>query len=58
MNDLVNISSIALYTAFIVYLIATIFFAGTIKDKRTSDASQKNLAGTIGIGLTIAGFLA
>src|SRR5690625_3304316 len=58
MNDLVSISSIALYTAFIVYLLATLFFAATIKDKRTSDTSKRNVAGTVGIILTMAGFFA
>src|SRR5690625_4549421 len=58
MNDLVGISSTALYTAFIVYLIATLFFGATIKDKRTSDTSKKGIAGTIAITLTIIGFLA
>ena len=58
MSDLTSISSTALYTAFIVYLIATIFFGATIKDKRTSDMSKKGIAGTIAITLTIIGFIA
>src|SRR5699024_1846684 len=58
MNDLTSFSSAALYTAFIVYLIATVFFGATIRDKRTADISKKNIAGTIGITLTIIGFLA
>lgn len=58
MIDLVNVSSIALYIAFIVYLIATLFFGATIKDKRTDNSSKKNVAGKIGITLTIVGFLA
>lgn len=58
MNDLVNISSSALYTAFVVYLIATFFFGATIKDKRTTDTSKKGIAGTIAITLTIIGFIA
>lgn len=58
MNSLVDISSTALYTAFIVYLIATFFFGATIKDKRTSDPSKKGIAGTIAISLTIIGFTA
>lgn len=58
MSDLVKISSIALYTAFIVYLLATLFFGATIKDRRTADTSKKSVAGNIGITLTIVGFLA
>lgn len=58
MSDLTSISSTALYTAFIVYLIATIFFGATIKDKRTADMSKKGIAGTIAITLTIIGFIA
>lgn len=58
MSNLVEISSAALYTAFVVYLIATFFFGATIKDKRTSDSSKKGIAGTIAISLTIVGFLA
>ena len=58
MNDLVNISSSALYTAFVVYLIATFFFGATIKDKRTTDTSKKGIAGTIAITLTIIGVIA
>ncbi len=58
MSDLTSISSTALYTAFIVYLIATVFFGATIKDKRTADMSKKGIAGTIAITLTIIGFIA
>jgi cytochrome c-type biogenesis protein CcsB len=58
MGDLASISSTALFIAFIVYLIATLFFGATIKDKRTSDTSKKGIAGTIAITLTIIGFIA
>lgn len=58
MSDFASISSTALFIAFIVYLIATIFFGATIKDKRTSDTSKKGIAGTIAITLTIIGFIA
>src|SRR5690625_4026813 len=58
MSDLISVSSAALYTAFIVYLVATLFFGATIKDKRTSDTSKKGIAGTIAISLTIIGFIA
>lgn len=57
MSDLISVSSTALYTAFIVYLLATLFFGSTIKDKRTSDTSKKGIAGTIAISLTIIGFI-
>src|SRR5699024_4521185 len=57
MSDLTSFSSAALYTAFILYLIATIFFGATIRDKRTADMSKKSVAGKIAITLTIVGFL-
>ncbi|WP_217585401.1 c-type cytochrome biogenesis protein CcsB [Lentibacillus saliphilus] len=53
--DWFSISSGALYTAFILYLIATFFFGATIKDKKTT---HKGKSGTIGIALTIAGLIA
>ena len=58
MSNLVDVSSTALYVAFVLYLIATLFFGATIRDKRTADMSKKHVAGTIGITLTIIGFLA
>lgn len=58
MSNMVAISGTALETAFVLYLIATIFFGATIKDKRTADMKKKGISGTIGITLTIAGFLA
>src|SRR5690625_5049651 len=54
--SLISISSFALYTAFVLYLIATFFFGATIKDKQKDH--KKGVAGTIGITLTIIGFLA
>lgn len=45
-----------LYSAFVIYLIATFFFGATIKDKQKDH--KKGVAGTIGITLTIIGFLA
>lgn len=54
--SLVGVSSFMLYTAFIIYLIATFFFGATIKDK--SKEHKKGVAGTIGITLTLIGFLA
>ncbi|WP_163969893.1 c-type cytochrome biogenesis protein CcsB [Oceanobacillus halotolerans] len=55
--DLLTISSIALYTAFVLYLVATGFFGATIKDKQ-SDKRKGNISGKIGITLTIIGFIA
>lgn len=54
--SLVSISGSLLYTAFILYLIATFFFGATIRDKRTDD--KKGRSGKIAIGLTIIGFVA
>lgn len=56
MDTLLNISSAMLFTAFILYLLATFFFGATIRDKRSK--SKKSKAGTIGITITIIGFLA
>ncbi|MCD5323040.1 MULTISPECIES: c-type cytochrome biogenesis protein CcsB [Pontibacillus] len=54
--ELSTISSNLLYAAFFLYLIATFFFGGTIREK---DVKQKvSKAGTIGIGITIVGFVA
>lgn len=58
MSDLANISSTALYAAFIIYLIATLFFGATIRDKKTSNTNKGSLVDKIAITLTIIGFLA
>jgi len=55
-STLLNISSSMLFTAFILYLVATIFFGATIKDKRSKN--KKGIAGNIGITITIIGFIA
>ncbi|WP_047980012.1 c-type cytochrome biogenesis protein CcsB [Ornithinibacillus contaminans] len=57
MESLLSTSSTALFTAFILYLVATLFFGATIKDK-TSDKSKRGFAGKIAITLTIIGFIA
>ncbi|HLQ95253.1 MAG TPA: c-type cytochrome biogenesis protein CcsB [Pseudogracilibacillus sp.] len=57
MGSLIEVSRTALYIAFILYLVATLFFGATIKDKRTADMSKKGISGTIGISVTILGFL-
>lgn len=56
MSNLVEVSSTALYTAFIIYLIATLFFGATIRDKKSR--GKKSYAETIAISLTILGFIA
>ncbi|WP_141433378.1 c-type cytochrome biogenesis protein CcsB [Bacillus sp. 03113] len=54
---MVNLSSNLLYTAFILYLAATIFFGGAIKDKRENQSNFMNRWSQIGILITILGFL-
>ncbi|CDQ19454.1 c-type cytochrome biogenesis protein CcsB [Halobacillus karajensis] len=54
MGDLSTISGNLLYAAFFIYLIATLFFAATIRDKKKS---KSKMAGNIGISLAIIGFL-
>lgn len=56
MDNLITISSNALFTAFILYLIATLFFGATIRDKRSNKKSGR--ADKIAITITIFGFLA
>ncbi|MCP8616737.1 c-type cytochrome biogenesis protein CcsB [Salirhabdus salicampi] len=56
MGDLYTVSSNFLYAAFLLYLVATFFFAGTIRDKEKRHKQSK--AGVIGITLAIIGFLA
>ncbi|TFE00462.1 c-type cytochrome biogenesis protein CcsB [Jeotgalibacillus sp. R-1-5s-1] len=53
-----SISSTLLYTAFVLYLIATVFFAGSIKSKKHTNQIGKNRWATIGITITIIGFAA
>ncbi|WP_186578325.1 c-type cytochrome biogenesis protein CcsB [Aquibacillus kalidii] len=52
---MVSLSGNFLYLAFVLYLVATFFFGGTIKDKRSQ--GTKSLASRIAISLTILGFL-
>ncbi|MGP4060132.1 c-type cytochrome biogenesis protein CcsB [Halobacillus sp. H74] len=54
MGDMTTISSNLLYAAFFIYLIATFFFGGTIRDKKKG---KSKVAGNIGITLTVIGFL-
>ncbi len=48
-------SSNLLYVSFIMYLIATLFFGGSIRQKNTTETNQKKW-GFIGIVLTLVGF--
>lgn len=57
MDTLLGFSRIMLYTAFILYLVATVFFGGTIKDKKNGQ-NKKGIAGKIGITITLIGFAA
>ncbi|MGR9049878.1 c-type cytochrome biogenesis protein CcsB [Halobacillus faecis] len=54
MGDWTAISGNLLYAAFFIYLIATFFFAGTIRDKKKG---KSRVAGNIGITLAIIGFV-
>ncbi|KAB8138372.1 c-type cytochrome biogenesis protein CcsB [Gracilibacillus oryzae] len=56
MEDLIVWSSRLLYTAFIIYLIATVLFAATIKDKRHEKTFSK--IHILAISTTILGFFA
>ncbi|RLQ95053.1 c-type cytochrome biogenesis protein CcsB [Falsibacillus albus] len=58
MNNLVDISSNLLFIAFILYLIGTLFFGGSIRSKKGMDKSGNELNnwGKIAIVITLAGF--
>ncbi|HEY4552540.1 MAG TPA: cytochrome c biogenesis protein CcsA, partial [Bacillaceae bacterium] len=59
MADLVRLSSNLLYTAFILYLIATLFFGGSIRDKRARERGVSiSRWSAVAITLTIVGFVA
>lgn len=58
MAQLASISSTLLYTAFLLYLVATVFFAGSIKSKKHTNQTGKNRWATIGITITLIGFAA
>ncbi len=56
---MVNASANLLFASFILYLIATLFFGGSIKQKKGSALSKKpNRWAQIGIVITIIGFIA
>jgi cytochrome c-type biogenesis protein CcsB len=54
---LVTLSSNLLFIAFILYLIATLFFGGAIKSKQGAEKKETNRWGKIAVFLTIIGFL-
>ncbi|KQU20569.1 MULTISPECIES: c-type cytochrome biogenesis protein CcsB [Peribacillus] len=51
-----ELSSNFLYAAFILYLIATFLFGGSIKDKRGAEEKKQNKWAKLGIMITILGF--
>ncbi|TDL92983.1 c-type cytochrome biogenesis protein CcsB [Vibrio vulnificus] len=53
-----ELSSNLLYAAFILYLIATFLFGGSIKDKRGAEEKKQNNWAKLGIFITILGFAA
>ncbi|MEC0344507.1 c-type cytochrome biogenesis protein CcsB [Peribacillus frigoritolerans] len=53
-----ELSSNLLYAAFILYLIATFLFGGSIKDKRGAEEKKQNKWAKLGISITIIGFAA
>ncbi|WP_303966892.1 c-type cytochrome biogenesis protein CcsB [Sporosarcina ureae] len=55
--DLVTISSNLLLVSFVAYLVATMFFGGAIKKSKSEKAYHNSKWGTIGIVITIIGFL-
>ncbi len=55
---MVEISGNLLFLAFILYLVATVFFAGAIKGKQNDGTRKLNRWSLIAISLTIIGFLA
>ncbi|AOH55563.1 c-type cytochrome biogenesis protein CcsB [Peribacillus muralis] len=53
-----EISSNFLYAAFILYLVATFFFGGAIKDKQGAEEKKQNKWAKLAIFITILGFAA
>ncbi len=53
-----ELSSNLLYAAFILYLIATFLFGGSIKDKRGAEEKKQNKWAKLGIFIAILGFAA
>ncbi|MGE7184794.1 c-type cytochrome biogenesis protein CcsB [Peribacillus sp. NPDC006672] len=53
-----ELSSNFLYAAFLLYLLATFLFGGSIKDKRGAEEKKQNRWAKLGIFITILGFTA
>ena len=53
-----ELSSNFLYAAFLLYLVATFLFGGSIKDKRGAEEKKQNIWAKLGIFITILGFAA
>ncbi|MFJ7754173.1 c-type cytochrome biogenesis protein CcsB [Peribacillus muralis] len=53
-----EVSSNFLYAAFILYLVATFFFGGAIKDKQGAEEKKQNKWAKLAIFITILGFAA
>jgi len=54
---MVELSSNFLFAAFILYLVGTLFFGGSIRDKRHTDRDVPNKWAKVGMAVTIAGFI-
>jgi cytochrome c-type biogenesis protein CcsB len=58
MSDLAGVSSTLLYAAFLLYLVATFLFGGSIRQKGLRDGEQLNRWGKLAITITVIGFAA
>lgn len=58
MSDLAGISSTLLYAAFLLYLVATVLFAGSIRQKGLREDDRLNRWGKLAITITVIGFAA
>lgn len=58
MSNFLQVSSNLLYAAFVLYLIAILFFAGAIREKKGKEKETgKNHWGKVGVTLALAGFI-
>ncbi|KAB7708876.1 c-type cytochrome biogenesis protein CcsB [Bacillus aerolatus] len=58
MSDLVQWSGNLLYASFIMYLVATFLFGGSIRQKKDGEKQDVNRWGKLGITVTVIGFIA
>lgn len=56
--ELAELSSNLLLVSFIAYLVATLFFGGAVKGAKSKQSYSNSRSGTIGITITIIGFIA